>query len=92
MDSTAETGTKTEIPEGSLISMEPWSNPMFAHAERRLLEAYQRVYVLIALYDGLPVRRTGFTLCPTDWKSVVRAVRRTSSPSHPKIALYDSTR
>ena len=30
---------------------------MFAHAEMRLLEALQGVYVLIALYDGLPVRR-----------------------------------
>ena len=51
---------------------------MFAHAERRLLGALQRVYVLIALYDladGLEVRRTGCTTWPTDWKSVVRAVR-----------------
>ncbi len=38
-----------------------------AHAERRLLEA--------ALYDGLEVRRTGCAIWPTDWKSVVRAVR-----------------
>ena len=52
-----------------------------AHEERRLLEA--------ALYDGLEVRRTGGAICPTDWKSVVRAVlfaRRTGSPSY---ALYE---
>ena len=38
---------------------------MFAHAERRLLEALQRVYVLIALYDGLPVRRAQRSRCTT---------------------------
>jgi hypothetical protein len=38
---------------------------MFAHAERRLLEARQRVYVLIALYDGLPVRRPQRSPCTT---------------------------
>jgi hypothetical protein len=38
---------------------------MFAHAERRLLEARQRVYVLIALYDGLPVRRPQRSRCTT---------------------------
>ena len=52
-------------------------------------------YALYALADGLEVRRTPCTPCPTDWKSVVRPARlarRTSSPSPPKIALYDSTR
>jgi hypothetical protein len=53
---------------------------MFAHAERRLLEALQRVYVLIALYDladGLEVRRTRCTTPrgenigeqPIDWQN-----------------------
>jgi len=53
---------------------------MFAHAERRLLEALQRVSVLIALYDladGLEVRRTRCTTPrgenigqqPIDWQN-----------------------
>ena len=56
---------------------------MFAHAERRLFEALQRICVLIALYDGLPVRRPQRSPCttplggnigeqPIDWQNYVR--------------------
>jgi hypothetical protein len=45
MDSTAETGTRMEIPEVSLSSINPWSARKSGHAEMFLFGSQHRVSV-----------------------------------------------